>query len=254
MDHSSLDHEEPVGVLSQAPSPSSRVGVAVKWALAGILTTGAAGGIGYTVQRQNELSEENVAIRQTLSAEQLLRMGMQRRLDSQVTLDDMDDAAELVTPATVRVEGQRWLGSGVIITDRLGRMYIVTNSHVTEENEIQRDDSTGFRDGVYHITVYTGNDFQKGVSFDAAPVMRENGTRAYSSQNKQDLALLRIPAEVERQILEGKLRVPYVNICNRVANPARAGDPVIAVGNPFGERDHVTYGIISNSEDRKSVV
>lgn len=251
MDHpSSLDQEQPEHISSShnSPSRSSRVGSAVRWTLASVLAAGGAGGVGYTVHRQNELAEENSAMRKTLSEEQMRREGIQRRLDTQVTLDDMGDAVELVTPATARVEGRQWLGSGVIITDRLGRMYILTNSHVTEQNEIQREDPTGFRDGVYRVTVYTGNDFKKGVSFDAAPVMRENGKRAYSSQKKRDLSLLRIPTEVERQILEGKFHIPSVTIGNRVANPARAGDPVIAVGNPFGERDHVTYGIISNSD------
>lgn len=243
-----LDYEDSRDVPSRAPPRSSRVGSAVKWTLAALLGTGAAGGVGYTVHRQNELADENSAMRQTLSEEQMLRMGIQKRLDTQVTLDDMDDAVEMVTPATVRVEGQQWLGSGTILTDRTGRMFIYTNGHVTEDNELRRGEGNDFRDGVYRVTLYTGSDFQKGISFDAAPVIGSDGKRAHSYSNDKDIAVLRIPPEIERQIAEGKIRIPRIPIANRVKNPIRAGDRVIVVGNPFGERDHVTDGIVSNSE------
>ncbi|MBI1934122.1 trypsin-like peptidase domain-containing protein, partial [Candidatus Peregrinibacteria bacterium] len=42
--------------------------------------------------------------------------------------------------------------------------------------------------------------------------------------------------------------MPRIHVCDRMKNPLKAGDRVIAVGNPFGERDHVTDGIISNSD------
>lgn len=79
------------------------------------------------------------------------------------------------------------------------------------------------------------------------PAIRRDGKRAHSYSNKKDLALLRIPPEIEQQIIEGKIRIPRLQICDRTAFPVRAGDRVIAVGNPFGERDHITDGIVSNS-------
>lgn len=231
---------------AQSPHRKSRAGSAVKAALVALLGTGTVGGMGYTVYRQNELEQKNEKMERALSDEQMLREGIQRRLDTQVTLDDMDDAVEMVTPATVRVEGPEGLGSGVILTDRLGRMFIVTNGHVTEENAFQRGENA-FHDGVYHVVLYTGNDFREGINFDAAPAIQKDGRRAHSYSNKKDLALLRIPPEIEQQILEGKIRIPRLQICDRTAFPVRAGDRVIAVGNPFGERDHITDGIVSNS-------
>lgn len=233
MHHFPHDDEQPEYLPPQKrpSSPSTSVGTAVKWTLATLLGTGAAGGVGYTIYQQNALQEQQER--------------MQRRLDTQVTLDDMNDAVELVAPATVRVEGQQWLGSGTILTDRMGRMFIYTNGHVTEGNDLRHGN---FRDGVYRVTLYTGNDFKNAVSFDAAPVVGKNGERAHSYSDEQDIAVLRIPPEIERQIAEGKIHVPHISICNRVKNPLRAGDRVIVVGNPFGERDHVTDGIVSNSD------
>lgn len=272
METPSFDHEQ--CERAQSAHRKSRAGSAVKAALVALLGTGTVGGVGYTVHRQNELEQRNGAMEQkltreqmlregiqsklegqeretlqmqtALSREQALREGIQRRLDTQVTLDDMDDAVEMVTPATVRVEGPEGLGSGVILTDRLGRVFILTNGHVTEENEFQRGELHEFRDGVYHVVLYTGNDFREGINFDAAPAIRKDGRRAHSYSNKKDLALLRIPPEIEQQIIEGKISIPRLKICDRTAFPVRAGDRVIAVGNPFGERDHITDGIVSN--------
>ncbi len=276
METTPFSHEQSEGArCPRTAARQSRVGSAVKVALAALLGTGTVGGVGYTVHRQNELEQRNGVMEQKLTKEQLLREGIQRRLeeqeqgngqmqtalsreqafrediqrrlDTQVTLDDMDDAVEMVTPATVRVEGPEGLGSGVILTDRLGRMFILTNGHVTEGNEFQRGEFHEFRDGVYRIVLHTGNDFREGIHFDAAPAIRKDGTRAHSYSDKKDLALLRIPPEIEQQIIEGKIRIPRLQICNRVASPVRAGDRVIAVGNPFGERDHITDGIVSNN-------
>lgn len=216
----------------------------MKWTLATLLGTGAVGGMGYTVHRQSELEQRNGEMERRLSEEQMWREGIQRRLDTQVTLDDMDDAVEMVTPATVRVEGARWLGSGMIFTDRLGRIAVLTNSHVTEDNEFRNANG----DPEYWVQMYTGNDFKDPKRFKVRPATRKDGSRSFSPSDKHDLALLRFSEEDEREILTGGIPIPKIQICNRVQNPLRAGDRVIVVGNPFGERDHVTDGIVSNSD------
>lgn len=230
------------------PSRFSRVGSAVKWTLASVLAAGGAGGVGYTVHRQNELSDEHAALRQTLSEEQMLREGLQRQFNEQLTLDDIPKAIDMVKHALVRVEGNQWLGSGTILTDRFGRMFILTNGHVTEENELRRGEGNDFRDAVYSITLYRGNDADKKVTFDAAPVILANGRRAHSLSSDKDIALLRIPPNIERQIQNGEIPVPHIEMYNRLERPLRTGDHVIVGGHPFGEFDRFSDGIISNPD------
>src|SRR3989338_2762390 len=85
-------------------------------------------------------------------------------LELHVTLDDLDDAADLIAPSTVRVQGEvegfygervTVTGSGTIIVDNLGRKFILTNAHVTEDSGVDID---GQGNSVYTVTLYNGND------------------------------------------------------------------------------------------------
>ena len=163
---------------------------------------------------------------------------LNRELGSRITLDQMVTAVSMITPSTVRVEGQRGLGSGVILFGTNGERYILTNGHVTEGNDFRRNE---FQDGVYHIKVYNGSDYKNPIEFDAAPVMLSNGNRASSSPGEHDLALLAIPPDVKLPSNIIGIRFRDIN-----AHPLRVGEPVIAVGNPFGERDSVSIGSISH--------
>ena len=162
---------------------------------------------------------------------------LNRDLSSRITLDQMMKAVSTVAPSTVRVEGMLGLGSGVIIKGNHGERYILTNGHVTKENEFKRGE---FRDSVYHIKVYNGTDYDKPIEFDAAPVILSKGERSYSPPEKHDLALLLIPPDVN---LPPNLEIKMRNI---EEHPLRVGEPVFAIGNPFGERDTVTFGSISH--------
>jgi S1-C subfamily serine protease len=168
---------------------------------------------------------------------------LNRNLSSRITLDQMVTAVSMITPSTVRVEGQFGLGSGVILFGSNGERYILTNGHVTEGNEMRRN---LFQDGVYHIKVYNGSDYKNPIEFDAAPVMLSNGNRAFSRPGEHDLALLAIPPDVKLPANITGIRFRDIN-----AHPLRVGEPVIAVGNPFGERDSVSIGSISHI-DRSS--
>lgn len=243
------DRQEPHGVSHE--SPQKRGGATLRWVLASLLGAGSAAGGGYlmyeNVQLRNNQDDMERRLGDAHRSFQKEVDGVRGQLSDVVNLSDLDEAAEYVTPATVRVEGPLGLGSGVIITDRLGRMYILTNGHVTEGNSFERGDWNDFRDAVYKVTMYTGNDFKDGVSFDAAPVVQEDGTRAHSYSDKRDLAVLHIPPEIERKIIQGEIRVPAIHLWNHAEDKLRVGTPVIAVGNPFGERDHVSQGIISHT-------
>ena len=203
----------------------------------------------------NELAQSRRTVGNLTQSLQQSRAGIQglnaqltelnRELGTRITLDQMVTAVSMITPSTVRVEGQQGLGSGVILFGSNGERFILTNGHVTEENEIRRNE---FQDGIYHIKVYNGSDYKNPIEFDAAPVMLSNGNRAFSSPGEHDMALLAIPPDVKLPSNITGIRFRDIN-----AHPLRVGEPVIAVGNPFGERDSVSIGSISHI-DRSSTL
>ncbi|MBI3590801.1 MAG: trypsin-like peptidase domain-containing protein [Candidatus Melainabacteria bacterium] len=249
----------------------------IKAAVLGLIGTGVAGNGYLTYQNQlehtqtveqlkQELNQSNGTVqnlRNTLQKDQTSMQSLStqisalnRELGTRITLDQIISAVSQVTPSTVRVEGQverlnpftgeiqrgTVIGSGVIIIGNHGERYILTNGHVTEGSEIRRN---GTKDSVYHIKVYNGSDYRSPVEFDAAPVILSNGERAYSSPDKNDLALLLIPPNVE---------LPRNVVCVRMRDitqhPLQLGEPVFAIGNPFGERDSVSFGHISHTDRR----
>jgi serine protease Do len=98
------------------------------------------------------------------------------------------------------------LGSGFIVASD---GYIVTNHHVV--------------DGADEINVMIGNDTDKTYK-----------AKVVGSDQKTDIALLKIDATES---------LPYLEFGD--SDTARVGNPVIAVGNPFGLGGTVTSGIIS---------
>lgn len=98
------------------------------------------------------------------------------------------------------------LGSGFIVASD---GYIVTNHHVV--------------DGADEINVMIGNDTDKSYK-----------AKVVGSDQKTDIALLKIDTEES---------LPYLEFGD--SDSARVGNPVIAVGNPFGLGGTVTSGIIS---------
>jgi len=181
-----------------------------------------------------------------------------RDINSRITLDQVMEVVQRLTPSTVRVQGEVEMfdyftgqqrrvpvtGSGVIIIDNNNNKYILTNGHVVEDSAIRNNQ---FRDGTFRITLYNGSDYKRPIEFMAAPVILSSGERAYSHPDANDLALLQIPADVKLP--------PNVGIRLRdiTTHPFRVGEPVIAIGNPFNERDSVTFGIISHT-DRSSTL
>ncbi len=218
-------------------SQSTRAGKWLRAAVLGLIGTGVAGnGVTTYMNHLDQVSNTTSINRQLTDQRSTIDV-----LNRRVTIDQIMSVVDNVTPSTVRVEGPFGLGSGVIIHDNLGRRFILTNGHVTQGNEFRRG---AFADGVYHVKVYNGSDFEKPVEFDAAPVMLSSGNRAYSSPEEYDLALLQIPADV--------VLPPNVGIRMRdlTAEPLRVGEGVVTVGNPFGERDSVSFGVVSH-KDRK---
>ena len=214
---------------------------------------GSATGIGYNTYENARERKEREGVVQKLSRDledEHGRVGqLLTDLGEKVTMDDLREAIDMIKSAAVMVEGPAGSGSGWITQDNLGRLIIVTNGHMTEENEFRRGlDPHDFRDSVYHIKMYNGDDFAKPVEFDAAPVVLGNGKRAHSFSDKHDIAILRLPPEIEKGILEGKIKVTPVTMADTTKNPIRVGDPVVAVGNPFRERDSVSHGIVSHTQ------
>lgn len=160
------------------------------------------------------------------------------QLAARPSLLSLVDVVEKVTPSTLQVKGSQGLGSGVLIEDNQGRRFILTNSHVTEENGINKNTE---RDQVYHITLYSGGDAKKTMEFDASPVILANGERAASSSEVHDLALLAIPPNVKLPDYVKPVQM------RDLRETIRAGEVVVAVGSPLGLKDTVTSGIISHN-------
>lgn len=220
------------------------------WVLTGILGAGLGGTATHNVMLHHKLDNQRAhASAQIQGLEQRLAQQNQsqhdllsslakqvQQLNGRTTMDQLVDVVAKVTPSTVRVEGQYGLGSGVLIQDNRGRMFILTNSHVTEDNDI---------DGAYRIKLYNGSDYNNPVEFMATPVRLSQGDLAASNSSVHDLAILAIPPDV---VLPPGVRP--VEMRNVEADPLRVGEVTVAVGNPYGNRDTVTSGIISHV-DRK---
>lgn len=228
-----------MGVFMQIPSASTLV----KTVTAALLGTGIAGNGYVTYNNMRDQTEANQRLAESNNELQQRINALNHQMNSRITLDQVMDVASRVSPSTVRVEGAFALGSGVIVLDDTGRRFIVTNGHVIERNEIRRN---GERDGVFRIKVHNGSDFRNPIEFYAAPVILANGERAYSHPDAHDLAVLQIPSDV---VLPPGVGIRLRDITQR---PLRVGEPVIAVGNPFGERDSVSFGIISHI-DRSAI-
>ncbi|MBI3336961.1 trypsin-like peptidase domain-containing protein [Candidatus Peregrinibacteria bacterium] len=240
MSYHSPEHDHAYNTSRKGGALTNLIGgiaIATGAATAGIL------GVDYAQRTSHRIDEAEVRV-----ASNIDRLN---QLELQVTIDDLAEAADLVTPSTVRVQGEfeyfgqkaTVTGSGTIIIDDLGRRFILTNAHVTEDSEIRVNE---FGDPVYDITLYNGDDFKKPISFKAAPVILSNGQRAHfnfqgDGTKIQDIALIEIPVDIR---LPAEAR--GVRMHNLVTHPLHQGDPVIAVGTPFRNRDSVTHGIISH--------
>ncbi len=225
----------------------AKAGLLNRWAKIAVLSLAGTGVVGNEVVTHVNQYNQNQEVRQLTDEVARNQFSMQNmiakinQLNGRVTLDQVMDTVKKITPSTVRVEGPQGLGSGVIIFANNNR-YILTNAHVIQNNNFQ-DNAQG--DAAFHISLYNGSDFATPIQFNAAPVVLSNGQRAYSPPEEHDFALLQIPADV--------VLPPNVGILMRdlEANPVNVGEAAIVVGNPFGVRDSVSFGIISHT-DRKA--
>lgn len=127
----------------------------------------------------------------------------------------VQELVEQFGEAVVMVQTPSGLGSGFIINDREG--YVVTNNHVIEkETRIS-------------ITVFVkkGNDLEN---------VKKEKVKIVALSPFLDLALLKI-----EDLGELKLKKVYLGSMDDL----KVGDPVFAVGNPWGLKRTVTEGIVS---------
>lgn len=207
-------------------------------------------------------SPSNSDIKGLLSQINTFLKNLLNELGKQVTLDEIVDIVNKVAPSTVMIHGNGVRGSGVIFRDNNGKRYILTNAHVIEgidnkdnsleeldledediellKNKIEITRLKPRQEGIYHITLYNGSDFKKSVEFDTHLFISRDGTKAISSPNEHDLALLEIPDNVQLPKDIG------VEMRDTTKDPLKAGEPLIAIGNPLGEKDSISFGIASN--------
>lgn len=179
-------------------------------------------------------------------------------LEGRVTFDKLSSIINEVSPSTVMIEGEveninifsgtsyksKVFGSGVIVKDIENNKYILTNGHVTKGSDLFRTD---FKDSVYHVRLYNGSDFENPIEFDTSPVILSNGERAYSPQKEQDIAVLTIPPDIKLPQNIG------VKIRDTNKNPIKLGEALITIGNPFGNRDSIGFGIASHINRKSSL-
>ena len=177
-----------------------------------------------------------------------------KELDSQITLDEIVQTVNNVAPSTVRIENNGALGSGVIFKDNNGKRYILTNAHVVADIKEDPDLSEIFdiielkkkaakpkeKPATYHIKLYNGSDYKKPIEFDTKQLTLKNGDKAFSHPDEHDLAVLEIPDNIK---IPDDLGVQMRDLSK---DPIKAGEPLIAIGNPLGERDSISFGIASH--------
>lgn len=163
-----------------------------------------------------------------------------KELKNKITLDDIQEVVKMVAPSTVMITGINNigpLGSGVFINGNNNKKYILTNAHVIDEIDKKRErEDFGF----YRVFLYNGNDYAKPIQLIASPVILNHGQAAYSPPEKHDLALLEIIQDTK--LPEGiGVKLRDIN-----EDPIMPGEPLIAIGSPFGLKDTITFGIASN--------
>lgn len=160
-----------------------------------------------------------------------------KELKEKITLSDIQEVVKNVAPSTVMITGMgrtQAVGSGVIIRDKNNRKFILTNAHVIDGIDSQQEPNNV---GVYKAHLYNGDDYSRPVEVIATPLVLENDKVAYSNPTRHDLALLEIVSKVNLPDNIG------VNMRDIVTSPIQPGEPLIAVGSPFGKRDTITFGI-----------
>lgn len=165
-----------------------------------------------------------------------------KELKEKITLSDIQEVVKKVAPSTVMITGVdeiNGIGSGVIIRDKKGRRFILTNAHVVRGIDKDQDPTNM---GFYRVYLYNGTDYSEPVEALATLHVLQNGEVAYSKPKKHDLALLEI-------VIDQKLPENIgVELRDTASSPIQAGEPVIAVGSPLGKRDTITFGIASHVE------
>ena len=165
-----------------------------------------------------------------------------KELKNKITLDDIQKVSKMVAPSTAMITGVKPngpIGSGVIIKDINNKKYILTNAHVIDGIDQKQKQRNA---GVYILHLYNGDDDAKPILVLAAPHILKNGQIAYSSPEEHDFALLEVVSDTK---LPENLGVQIRDITQE---PIAVGEPVIAIGSPFGAKDTITFGIVSHAQ------
>lgn len=199
------------------------------------------------LELSKEITKSNSAIAQLIAENEELK----QKLEGKVTLDQIKEVAKEILPSCVYIEGEKegidfftgqiekypTVGSGVIIRDINGTKYILTNAHVLNEEGNTSAQNTN----LYHIKLFSRSDLEAPIEFDASPFTLPDGEMAYSPPDEHDLALLEIPGHIQ---LPDNLGANFRDLENEDLEP---GEIVIAIGNPYGQKDSMSVGFVSNA-------
>jgi S1-C subfamily serine protease len=181
-------------------------------ALGGVALTGDLGGGTTTVVRTSPAPADatQVADDDSLTVAEIYTRAAPGVVQITSTSDVPDDAAPTLDPFGLPTEPRQALGSGFVI-DKAG--HIVTNYHVIEGAE------------------------QIEVSFSNQDTLRAT---LVGSDPSTDIAVLRVAASSR-----GLTPLVFGD-----SGAVRVGDPVVAIGNPFGLARTTTAGIVSAVQER----
>lgn len=168
---------------------------------------------------------------------------------------DLTRLAPIIGPSSVMVkafhQGELYsFGSGVWIQDKTGQYYVITNGHVVDPPQYNKDHkrtahTPDYKNLKFTIQLYTGSDaVTVHPTVMAEMALCPQGTPMFSPFGERDLAILKpkgLTTDLKKRLQAATWRELQVA-------PIKALEQVISVGSPKGWQDSFAVGRVSNAD------